>query len=159
MSERDRRPMAPIIRHIVEQHAEEAAFLWLLRDKAVDAPHYTRDDLSRLDERVEAHLDGLRVAGEDGWEIMRAEMAAHPEMGEVFAAGVLALESHDPLRIEEVINVTETVPETVRGLISALGWVRAETLRGTVSALLHDPSPHRRMLGVAACSVQRVDPG
>ena len=59
----------PVLTHIVEQHAEEAAFLWPLRDTGVDAPHYKRHHLARLDERVEAHVDGLRVAGEAGWRI------------------------------------------------------------------------------------------
>jgi len=57
----------PIIESIVSQHAEEAAFLWLLRDLAVAAPHYSLQDLADLDERVEAHIDGLRVAGDPGW--------------------------------------------------------------------------------------------
>ena len=52
------------IPHIIDQHAEEAAFLWLLRSNAVSAPHYDLDDLSGLDERVEAHIDGLRIAGD-----------------------------------------------------------------------------------------------
>ena len=58
--------MATIIESIVTQHAEEAAFLWLLREGAVDAPHYSLKDLVEHDSRVEAHLDGLRVAGEAG---------------------------------------------------------------------------------------------
>lgn len=45
---------------IIDQHAEGAAFLWLLRDAAVAAPHYSLKDLAGLDNRVEAHLDGLR---------------------------------------------------------------------------------------------------
>jgi hypothetical protein len=45
-----------IIPIIVEQHAGEAAFLWLLRDAAVRAPHYSLKDLARLDDRVEAHM-------------------------------------------------------------------------------------------------------
>jgi hypothetical protein len=48
-----------VIESIVEQHAEEAAFLWLLRDAAVRAPHYSLKDLADIDERVEAHIDGL----------------------------------------------------------------------------------------------------
>src|SRR5918996_2266870 len=98
---------ARIIPHIVEQHAEEAAFLWLLRDAAVDAPHYDLKDLARLDERVEAHIDGLRVAGEPGWEITLAQLEQHREAGEVFAAGVLALESQDQAKIDQVIAVVE----------------------------------------------------
>jgi hypothetical protein len=51
-----------IIAEIVSQHAEEAAFLWLLRSNAICQPHYALKDLAKLDGRVEAHLDGLRVA-------------------------------------------------------------------------------------------------
>jgi RecJ-like exonuclease len=36
-----------VIESIVEQHAEEEAFLWLLRDAAVQAPHYSLKDLAR----------------------------------------------------------------------------------------------------------------
>jgi hypothetical protein len=50
------------IAEIVSQHAEEAAFLWLLRSKAIRAPHYALNDLAKLDDRVEAHVDGLRAA-------------------------------------------------------------------------------------------------
>jgi uncharacterized protein (TIGR02270 family) len=150
--------LPPIIQHIVEQHAEEAAFLWLLRDAAVDAPHYDLKDLARLDERVEAHMDGLRVAAEPGWEIALAQLDQHREAGEVFAAGVLALEGQDQARISRVIDVAEAEPEAIRGLISALGWLRPERLRGMVKSFLDDPSPMRRMLGLCACSVHRVDP-
>lgn len=147
-----------IIPQIVEQHAEEAAFLWLLRDAAVDAPHYDLKDLARLDERVEAHIDGLRIAGEPGWEIVLAQLNQHQEAGEVFAAGVLALEGQDPTRIDRVVALVEAVPEATRGLISALGWPRPESLRGIVKGFLDAASPFRRMLGLAACSVHRVDP-
>ena len=56
---------------VVEQHAEEAAFLWLLRDSAVHDPHYYLYDLAHLDDRTEAHIDGLRIAGDEGWEICK----------------------------------------------------------------------------------------
>jgi len=45
-----------IILDIVSQHAEEAAFLWLLRSNAIYQPHYALKDLAKLDDRVEAHL-------------------------------------------------------------------------------------------------------
>ncbi len=149
--------MSIIIPHIVEQHAEEAAFLWLLRAAAVNAPHYNLKDLARLDERVEAHIDGLRVADDAGWEIATAEFDKHREAGEVFAAGVLALESQDKAKISRVVNVADKAPEALSGLISALGWVGREKLKGTVKTFLDDPTPIRRLLGLAACSVHRVD--
>jgi len=48
-----------VIPHIIDQHAEEAAFLWLLRHNAIYAPHYNLKDLAKLDGRVEAHIDGF----------------------------------------------------------------------------------------------------
>ena len=45
---------ALVNREVVEQHAEEASFLWLLRDDAVRAPNYNLQDIADLDERVEA---------------------------------------------------------------------------------------------------------
>lgn len=57
-----------IIQKIIDIHAEEAAFLWLLRRGAVHAPHYDLEDLAKLDARVEAHIHGLRTAGEIGWQ-------------------------------------------------------------------------------------------
>ena len=141
-----------VLLDIVEQHAEEAAFLWLLRDKAVDAPHYAPRHLARLEERVEAHLDGLRVAGEVGFEIATAELDRHPEMGELFAVSVLALESGDPARLAPLLEVARAAPEARRGLFGAIGWVgptRPEALgprlaRGRRSA--GAAARHRRLL-------------
>lgn len=81
-----------IIQDIVNQHAEESAFLWMLRNDGVNYPHFDLRDLSELDRRVEAHIDGLRTAGESGREICRAAMGVG-EPGEIFTAGLLAFET------------------------------------------------------------------
>src|SRR5262245_48943270 len=111
------------IAEIITRHAEEAAFLWLLRDAAVCAPHYALKDLARLDERVEAHLDGLRVAGDTGWTILTRQLEAAPEPGETFAAGVLAAESDLPARMEPVVKAATASPANARALASAFGWL------------------------------------
>jgi hypothetical protein len=41
---------------IITQHAEEAAFLWRIRDAAVHAPHYLLKDLARHDHRRRPRL-------------------------------------------------------------------------------------------------------
>ncbi|WP_416140829.1 TIGR02270 family protein [Halomonas sp. HK25] len=146
------------IEKVVDQHAEESAFLWLLRDEAVAAPHYSLLDLAKLDKRVEAHLDGLRIAGDAGWDVCAAELA-HEEPGEVFAAAMLALESGDAARIRRVYEVVASAPETQHGLVSAFGWVDRACWRGEVRDLLVADSPFWRRLGLAAAATQRVDPG
>ena len=114
-----------IIAEIVSQHAEEGAFLWLLRSNAVSAPHYSLKDLAKLDGRVEAHLDGLRVAGEPGWELCKAGLG-NEENGEVFAASVMAFESSVELRIQAVLDAVTAKPELIDGMVSALGWLTFE---------------------------------
>ena len=114
-----------VISSIVSQHVEEAAFLWLLRSNAIHAPHYSLKDLAKLDGRVEAHLDGLRVAGEPGWELCKAALG-NEENGEIFAASVMAFESGIESRIQAVLDVVQKKPELSTGLISALGWIPYE---------------------------------
>jgi len=106
---------------VSEKHAEEAAFLWLLRDAAVSAPHYSLADLAELDRRVERHIKGLRIAGDEGWSYC-IEGLQQEESGEVFAAAMIAFDGEDPRRIEQVCAAVESAPETARGFISALGW-------------------------------------
>ena len=43
--------MGKVVQDIIEQHAEEAAFLWSLRDVATDQPHITLRDLADLEEQ------------------------------------------------------------------------------------------------------------
>ncbi len=147
-----------IIETIVSQHAEEVAFLWLQRDGAVHEPHYSLKDLAKLDDRVEAHLDGLRIVGEGGWSLCRKNLEIK-EPGEVFAASVLALESRDKDKLDAVYSVVEQASETAGAMISALGWVKPDHLNGKVSGLLASKEPLWRKIGLAACAVHRVDPG
>jgi len=93
---------AIVNRDVVSQHAEEAAFLWTTRTKAIGEPHYSLQDLVRVDERVEAHLDGLRVAGDVGWDLCRANLA-NDGPGEVFALTVLAFGAGNRERMRDAL--------------------------------------------------------
>ena len=148
----------PVIESIIEQHAEEAAFLWLQRDAAVCTPHYSLKDLAHLDDRVEAHLDGLRIAGDCGWKICEKALELE-EVGEVFAAAVLAFKKCDWEKIDIVISAGSKSPETFQGLVSAMGWLANERLSEILPYLLKANSRDYRRLGIAASTIHRNDPG
>lgn len=52
----------PVVLHVLTQHAEEAAFCWLRRQEALWRPSYRCSHQQRLDQLLDAHLEGLRVA-------------------------------------------------------------------------------------------------
>ncbi len=147
-----------VIGSIITQHAEEASFLWLLRDAAVHEPHYSLNDLANLDNRVEAHIDGLRIAGDEGWEICK-ESLAWEEAGEVFTAAVLAFEKGIDAWIQTVLEAGSESLELSRGIISALGWLPYQQAEAHIQKLLNSESPDLRRIGIAASAVHRQDPG
>jgi uncharacterized protein (TIGR02270 family) len=151
-----RRQNAP---DILEGYAEDAAFLWSQRDAATDQPHYALPHLATLEQRIEARIDALRVAEEAGIAAARTRLAQSPGAGEVFVAAVLALESGRDAVLEAVLELAESTPGSERGLLGAFGWVPPEALRGRAVSWLHGPRPFSRLVGVAACSVHRADPG
>jgi uncharacterized protein (TIGR02270 family) len=147
--------MIPVV---IEQHAEESSFLWLLRNGAIYEPHYSLYDLAHLDDRTEAHIDGLRIAGDEGWEICK-ETLAWEEPGEIYAAGVLAFESGDSERIKEVIKKGIAEEELSKGLISALGWIPFEQVVGYIQKFLDSGIVELRRIAIAAMAVHRQEIG
>lgn len=149
--------MNPTITGILQQLAEEAAFLWHLRGGIVHAPHFSLMDLDRSDERLEAQIDGLRVGGDASWEICRTALAGDVAEA-LFAPAVLAFESGDKNRIQEVLESVEEDRAKARAIISALGWLPCEQARPHVEQLLADEAPFHRYIGMAASAIHRHDP-
>jgi uncharacterized protein (TIGR02270 family) len=139
---------------VVSQHAEEAASLWLLRSNAVGASHYALSDLAKLDNRVEAHLDGLRIAGEDGCKICEEQLQLK-EQGEVFVATALALAAGDLQRVKKVLKVVEEQPDLATGFISALGWNEGGNALPVINEFLASDVPTYRRIGITATAVRR----
>jgi uncharacterized protein (TIGR02270 family) len=147
-----------VIETVIQQYGDQVPMLWLLRRAATKSPHYSLADLVKADGRVEAHLDGLRIAGDDGWTFCEEQLAAK-EAGEVFAGGVIAFESGRAERIAKVISVVEEESATADGLVSALGWLTFEQAQRSIQDLLRSDHPIRQRVGIAAAAVHRRYPG
>lgn len=108
-------------RHVLEEHASEAAFLWQQREAAVLAPHFRLSHLERLDARLQAHLAGLRTAGEEG--LRAAQRVADPEdIGSLFVLARCALDGQDPGAMREAVSVALSARGGHEAVAAALGW-------------------------------------
>ena len=143
---------------VFERGAIDAAFLWNLRSIAVDQPHYTSADLAALEQRLDAQLDLIMSSHELGWQACEAALELQ-QPGETFTAAVIALRSHDVGKIQTAIQSGLVGKQSVKGLISALGWLPAEIAQPWAKRLLSGKDMQHKLLGMAACSVRRDDPG
>ena len=150
--------VSPTIVAVVEQHAEEVATLRVARSMLVRAPHIGLAELRRHDERIEAHQDGLAVAGTDGLRACMLAMST-AEVGEAFALTERALDSGERVVLDRVLGLAEAAPEIRRGLLSAFGWLRSKRLQGVVASLVVAADPGRRAIGIDVCRLHGVDPG
>jgi uncharacterized protein (TIGR02270 family) len=143
---------------VLVRHAEELAFLWTTRARAVGEPHYSLQDLARLDERVEAHLDGLLVAGPSGWSLCKARLAnAGP--GVVFALTVLAFGVGDRKWMRDAVQAGCASPDLWPGLASGIAWIEYAKVAEWIEVLLKAGSPEYRALGIAVSAMHRADAG
>ncbi|WP_462268518.1 TIGR02270 family protein [Desulfobacter sp.] len=147
-----------IIPTIIEQHVEEASFNWFLRDNAVTEPDYNLVDLAYLDDRIEANIDGLRIAGEAGWDICLEAMDSG-DPGEIFTAGVLAFESRIPKRMDSMLAAVEGDVALQRALCSALGWINFRQVATSVNKILEADLAFLKCIGLSVYAIHRQDIG
>lgn len=145
---------------IVELHATEASLVWALRDTYARSPAYDLRALTMLDDRLDAHLDGLRIAGDFGAQLARAALR-HSFGGEAFVAAWLAIERSDTIGLAEVLRIAVgSSPDRAGQVRGALAWVPLARVRHVLHDLLSDECPPElNALGIAGCAAHRYDPG
>ncbi|HET9386078.1 MAG TPA: TIGR02270 family protein [Gemmatimonadales bacterium] len=152
-------PMAKVaIDSVVSIHAQEAASLSETRMALLRLPHANLDVFARLDERLVAHLDGLTVAG-TGARAMLDAMLEDPSVGAAFAAAIRSMEDREPAWLEKFWALGSESALAFQGLKAAFGWAERRNLQGVVHELVKSADPARRLAGLSACAMHRVDPG
>ena len=148
----------PAYRDIYEQYATDAAFLWLLRSIAIEQPHNNKQDISVLEKRIDAQLNGLMTSVDIGWTACSQGLELE-EPGEVFTALVVAMRSHDASKIKHAVEVGLSNNILKAALNSALGWLPHSIVFPWITRFLNGKNMEHKLLGLSACSVKRQDPG
>ena len=147
-----------IIPWIVRHHLDEASFLYRVRSRLSRARSVGVRELSRFDERLDAHLQGLFAAGSAGWRFCEIALGDVSD-GTLFGATAYALKSGGTERLERCLAIGAADHTSRSGVVSAFGWSSQRLLHGTVSRLLTASESFSREVAIAACSMHGVEPG
>ncbi|MEM9378334.1 MAG: hypothetical protein AAGB93_00195 [Planctomycetota bacterium] len=135
---------------LVEEHFDELDFLCEQREANLATPDWTLQDLGEHEARMEAHLDGLRVAGETGRELARERLVGDEPSASAAAALVL-LSSGSGEPVDAAFECFRgDAPEAVEGLRRAL---RMLGIAGHVDRLRALAASEDEAVSAAACDV------
>ncbi|MER8528442.1 MULTISPECIES: HEAT repeat domain-containing protein [unclassified Mesorhizobium] len=151
-------PGRRIVPDVVRQHAEKGAFFWAQRDTLMEDDPPDLDVVAGVDRRLEANLDGLRIAGPAAWPFVIAAYEDFSEKGELFLFGWMAIEQNDGRRVAEAVEFGRQSQDDARGLVGALAWHQPGTIALLVRDWIGAPDAFKRFLGVSACLGHGVDP-
>ena len=143
--------------YIHERYVDDASFLWLLRDRAINQPHYSSADLAELDNRIDAQLDGLMTAPENSWNLCASALELQ-QPDAVFVAAVFAFRSLDIRYIQFVVETGLANDHTLRGLVAAMAWLPGRLVHSWIKKFLTSKDLNHKYLALAACSARREDP-
>lgn len=147
-----------IVPDVVRQHAEQVAFFWAQRDTLMEDDPPDLHVVAGVDRRLEANLDGLRIAGPAAWPFVVAAYEDFPEKGELFLYGWMAIEQNDDRRVAEAVEFGRQSQDDARGLVGALAWHKPVTIASLVRDWIGAPDAFKRFLGISACLGHGVDP-
>lgn len=116
-----------ILLDIVEEHLEEADFLWSHRQSALADRGSTLRRQAELEERLLAHLDGLVLSEDAGWQFLAPKLT-DGATGEAFAAAWVALASERS--------------QYVDALLDAVSMAKGRVFAGIRQAFCHAPDQY-----------------
>lgn len=112
----------PAIPDIVGQHVEEAAFLWILREGALNSPRYDLDALIALEDRLQAHLVGASLAPALSEPLCLAGLEGG-DASSMFAACALGMLTARESLLAAAGEALDGQPLLLAGFIGAGDWV------------------------------------
>jgi uncharacterized protein (TIGR02270 family) len=148
---------AKAFNHIAQQMADNASFLWVLRDRQRREPYVYAEHIKELDGRIQANLDGLLLYGEEAWAIAQAN-GEFPQGGEAFCLGVLAFSGDDVNKIQYATEFALQNPDTFKGMVSALAWLPGSKVHPWITQFFQSKNLEHKRIALAACRVRREDP-
>src|SRR5688572_5150769 len=126
---------------IVEEHYDELQFLWTQLRNAISSATHTARELAMLEERIEAHAQGMLVIGQRIAEFVEPGLTGEDEMP-AFAAAVALLRLATPEPLIRVLDAFESGKgKKLDGLRDALAHAASLPLAPQLTSLFLSAAP------------------
>lgn len=143
-----------LIGALLEEHLDELEFLWAQRRGALRSPRYSPHELCELEERIEAHVQGVLVGGAAGVPFCAERLAAE-DTDAVFAAAYALLRLNDAPAAERVVNAfLEAECNRLDGLCAALCHGPIHAVRDRLRSSLTSAPPAVALAAAAVLTFQ-----
>ena len=132
-----------ILWDVMEEHLEEAGFLWTQWESALDAPDYTQDELTaREEQRLVAHLDALALGDAAVAEELLLPALELDEAETSVAAALVLMAGEHGAAVLDTLGAAEELTPGVWGLRRALELSAMDRVeQGLRSLATGDKSP------------------
>ncbi|MEO0915403.1 MAG: hypothetical protein AAFY31_00210, partial [Pseudomonadota bacterium] len=143
---------------ILRVHCEDAAFLFTLREKALEAPNYRLIDIYDLEERMRGHLSAVLLADEAGAAMAADVLAENTGPGELFVAAYVVAHRTGPQGLVALIEAWDADLNYARSFVAALAWCAPDLLSAFMSPWVSSTDRRLAALALGVCALHRVDP-
>ena len=143
-----------VIPNVLSQHADAAAALAMDRFYALNSSDYNLDDLKTLESRLEANIDGLYIAGEEGWPHYEKHLA-EGEYGEIFVISVLAIKLHNNKLFQLAFEMAGDDEELLNAIADAFIWLPYNEVSSYIDLLYNIKKPEKQFVAIAASAGHR----
>ncbi|TDR34751.1 uncharacterized protein (TIGR02270 family) [Tahibacter aquaticus] len=116
----------PAVWAVLEQHLEDAAFCWLRRQDALWSPLFSRDELGLVDRVLDAHLEGLRVAGAAAIAPALENLERWQTPDEAFVSTYVLAHTPAPTALAQLEGAIGDDEELATGAAAALLWAGSD---------------------------------
>lgn len=142
---------------VLATHVADAAFLWRLRERCADAPHFDLAHLCRLDDRLHAHLLAIPLAGETGQGL--AEQAlGEGDPAALFVAAWLACARADAPGLSRLGALAGADAAHAAAMAAALTWQPVTQTEAVIRRLLAASAPGHRGIALRVLLERRLQP-
>jgi uncharacterized protein (TIGR02270 family) len=142
---------------ILRIHAEDAGFVALQRQRALECPNYQLVGIYDLEQRLYGHLDALVIAGETGREILWEIARDDPSPSAIFTLLNVHLRTAAYDDIGDILALSAT-PEHYAMLGAGAAWCAPDILRKVMGDWISSQTPLLRWIALDVCGRHRVDP-